>query len=293
MIPLFVLFVGAVVIGLAPILTKGGMGDGGVGPAAAAFWRTALAAPVFWAACRLAGDGRAAAPGSGGTLRLAPGLFFAADLVSWHASFRYTTTANATLLANLAAAIVPLAGWLWLGERLGGRFAAGAALALLGTGLLVGAGIGSEGRLVGDGLATLTAVFYAGYLLSVKRLRARFSMPAIMLWSSLTAAAVLAPVAVLLGERLVPGTASAWKSLAALALFCQILGQGAIVYALAHLPVGFSAVALVVQPVVVAVIGWALLGEALGLLQVAGGALVVVGIVLARLGSAPAQETGN
>ena len=61
MIPLLWLFFGASAIGFAPLLTKWGMGDGGVGPAAAAFWRMTLAAPVFWAAYRLK-EGKQASP---------------------------------------------------------------------------------------------------------------------------------------------------------------------------------------------------------------------------------------
>ncbi len=290
MIPLLALFAGVFAIGFAPILAKWGMGEEGVGPAAAAFWRMALAAPVFWVVYRFREKGRCAPPRPDWTLRVAPGLFFAADLVSWHAAFHHTTTANATLLANLAAAGVPLIGWLWFKERFTVRFALGALTALAGTALLVGSGVAlGAGRLRGDFLACLTAVFYSGYLLSAKRLRERFSTVAIMAWSSVAASMALAPAAVLLGERFVPGSVRAWVSLAALAIVCQVLGQGAIVYALAHLPAGFSAVGLVVQSVVVALLGWGLLEETMTPLQLAGGALVMTGVVQARLGSRAEQ----
>lgn len=285
MIPLLALFAGAFAIGFAPLLTKWGMGAGGVGPAASAFWRMALAAPVFWVVSRRGGRGGEAASGPEWLLWAGPGLFFAADLVTWHTAFHHTTTANATLLVHLAAVTMPLAGWLWFGERFTGRFFVGAASALVGTALLVGLGEGRPGHLRGDALACLTAVFYTGYLLSVKRLRARHAMPEIMFWSSVSAALALAPAAAVLGEPFIPSSSRAWASLVALSVVCQVLGQGAIVYALAHLPAGFSAVGLVVQPLVAALLGWAFLGEALGPLQMAGGALVIVGVVLARLGS--------
>ena len=64
-----------------------------------------------------------------------------------------------------------------------------------------------------------------------------------------------------------------------------------IVYGLAHLPSGFSSVALLVQPVVAALLAWILLSEALGALEALGGAVVLAGIVTARLGSRRPAKT--
>jgi len=87
------------------------------------------------------------------------------------------------------------------------------------------------------------------------------------------------------GERILAATGRGWAVLAALAVFCQVGGQGLIVHALAYLPVSFSSVALLVQPVATALFGWALLGERIGPLQGAAGCLVLLGVCLARLGS--------
>ena len=58
-----------------------------------------------------------------------------------------------------------------------------------------------------------------------------------------------------------------------------------ITYALADLPAAFSSVGLLLQPVAAALLAWAILGEALGWWQALGGAVVLIGIVLARRGS--------
>jgi drug/metabolite transporter (DMT)-like permease len=65
----------------------------------------------------------------------------------------------------------------------------------------------------------------------------------------------------------------------------QLLGQGLMNYALAHLPASFSSVALLVQPVMAAVFAWLLLGEGLDWAQAGGGAVVLAGIWLARRAS--------
>jgi len=61
-----------------------------------------------------------------------------------------------------------------------------------------------------------------------------------------------------------------------------VLGQGLIAYALAHLPATFGAVGLYVQVVAAGVYAWLLLGERLAPVQIAGGAVVLAAIALAR-----------
>jgi drug/metabolite transporter (DMT)-like permease len=102
--------------------------------------------------------------------------------------------------------------------------------------------------------------------------------------SSVTALALL-PAAIASGDVLLPQTASGWSILLGLALISHAAGQGLIAYALAHLPASFSAVSLLLQPVLAALFAWTLLGEALGVMQLAGGVVVLTGIALAQRAS--------
>ena len=54
---------------------------------------------------------------------------------------------------------------------------------------------------------------------------------------------------------------------------------------LAQLPAAFSSVALLLEPLVAAVIAWPLFGEHLGPVEIAGGVLVLAGIYVSRRGS--------
>ena len=286
------LILGACCIGLAPVFPKLALDaeqllpGGGLGIIATAFWRTALAAPVFW---WLHLRFRAAAH-HGSTVRLKllwlPGIAFAADLAAWHKAFEYTTLANATLLANLASILVAIVGYVWLRERLGWTFVIGAGVAFAGTSVLLGVDL-AEGRdpLIGDGLGLLTACFYACYLLLVKMLRRDFSAPRIMAYSSSVSAVWLLVIAYVSGEQLVPQTWQAWSSVAALAFVSHIGGQGLIAYALAHLTASFATLSLLVQPLVTAAVSWVLFAQVLSPLQIGGGLLVLCGLVVARRGS--------
>lgn len=280
---LFSLFAGATCIALSPIWVR----VSEVGPTASAFWRVALAVPLLWALFAFKSKGRKTLDKGQFGLLLAAGFAFAGDLAFWHWSIQYTSVANSTLLANLASIFVTLAAWVLWKQRPSSLFLAGLAAALLGVGLLVRASLGfSPNAILGDGLGVVTAMFYAWYLLSVKGLRDQgASTLQLMAVTTTITAIILLPIALISGEALLPAGAAGWLKLLGLAWISHAAGQGLIANALAHLPAGFSSVGLLFQPVMASLFAWILLGEPLVALQIAGGAVVLAGIYLARRGS--------
>jgi drug/metabolite transporter (DMT)-like permease len=285
-IALAALLCGAVGIAFAPIFVR--LSE--LGPTATAFHRLALALPALWLWRHV--ESRGARPTARPASRsdylglVVAGLLFAGDLAFWHWSIRFTTVANATLLANFAPVFVTLTAFALFGERFSRTFLVGMALALVGACVLMGRSFTlSLTHLLGDALGIVTAVFYAGYIVAVGRLRARFSTATIMAWSGLVTCAALLPVALLSGESLIATTAFGWAMLLGLALVSHAGGQSLIAYALAHLPAAFSSVSLLLQPAVAALLAWIILGEALGPWQALGALIILVGIYLARRGS--------
>jgi drug/metabolite transporter (DMT)-like permease len=199
----------------------------------------------------------------------------------------YTSVANSTLLANLAPIFVTLAGWLFWRRAVTRLFIAAMVIAIIGMLVLVGPNFAAGGtKLLGDALGALTAVFYAGYLLSIKAARdAKASTAKLMAWSTTITAVALLPIALLSPQSFIPQSAYGWSILVSLALVTQIMGQGLIAYAFAHLPASLSSVSLLIQPVTAVIFAWALFGEAIGALQFTGGAIVLAGIWLARKSS--------
>jgi drug/metabolite transporter (DMT)-like permease len=97
-------------------------------------------------------------------------------------------------------------------------------------------------------------------------------------------AALLLPLALASGEALLPQGTAGWLKLLGLAWISHSAGQGLIAYALAQLPAAFSAVGLLLQPVIAAGFAWLLLAEPLSAMQCAGGGVVLFGIYLAHRG---------
>jgi drug/metabolite transporter (DMT)-like permease len=277
------LLAGGCAIAFAPILVR--LSD--TGPVASAFWRTALAAPLLWlGTLKDTPRGRNAANAHWIAL-LAAGLFFASDLGVWHWSIIWTSVANSTLLANLAPIFVTLAGWLFWKRHVTRTFLFGMCVAIAGMFILVGPHFGTGGtQLLGDALGAFTAIFYAGYMLAIKVARDDgASTVRLMAWSTSITAIALLPVALLSPQPFLPHGMNGWLVVIALAIVTQILGQGLIAYAFAHLPASLSSVSLLIQPVVAAFVAWRLFGEAVGPAQFVGGAVVLGGIWLAKKGS--------
>jgi drug/metabolite transporter (DMT)-like permease len=307
-----VALLGATAIGLAPIFVRWSE----TGSTATAFWRVALSLPFAWVWMMaerrggrgfwfwVLGEGTEGTSGEnlrfeigdlkGGEARAArfdwrlfvPGIFFAGDLAVWHVSIAWTTVANATLLANCATIFVTLIAWLFFGEKFRWLFPVGMIAAIVGAAVVVQASFAVSSQAVrGDLLGLVTALFYAGYQLSTKRLRARHATGKIMFWSGVAMTVILLAVTLLFGEKIFPDSARGWWVLIGLALVSQVAGQGMITWALAHLPSGFTSVTLLWQPVVAAFVAWLAFGEVLTPWQAVGAVVVLGGIWLAKMGS--------
>nr|WP_084044254.1 DMT family transporter [Ensifer sp. WSM1721] len=278
------LLIGGAAIGGSPIFVR--LSE--VGPMATAFWRVALALIplVVWSQLRNgAATDKPPQRLSDYALLVLPGVFLAIDLGAWHLSLTMTSVANATLLANVAPVFVTLASWVLFRSPVSGIFVAGLVTAIAGVIVLKGgpAALGG-GDIAGDGIAIIAAMFYAGYILAIGRLRSRFSTNRIMLWSTASAAACMLPMAFFTEPSLLPPSAFGWAMLIGLAFVSHAGGQVAITYALAYLPPAFSSLTLLLQPVVAALLAWVLLSEPVGLMQAIGGAIVLIGILIARRG---------
>ncbi|MGE0164702.1 MAG: DMT family transporter [Dongiaceae bacterium] len=291
--PLIILVIGAVAISFAGPLVR--LSE--VGPAATGFYRFLLALPFLWLWMMLAAP-RSAPPEPRRTGRLdlryvaLGGLFLGLDLAVWNWAIHLSSVSNATLLGNAAPIWVALAGWLFFRERFTWAFLVGLILAVVGIGLLLGGSFSlSIDHAVGDVLGVIAGVLWGAYIMTIGRLRGRFSTATIMFWGSVVCCPVLLSAALILGEDLAPETPAGWLDLVGLAFVCQVAGQSMVAWALAHLPSSFAAVALLVNPVSATVLAWAILREPVGLQQIVGGVIVLTGILLTRNNTPRAERT--
>jgi drug/metabolite transporter (DMT)-like permease len=220
-------------------------------------------------------------------LALLAGVFFAGDLTSWHHAIEYVGAGLSTVLGNLSVLVVGFVAWLFLGERPSRSVLIALPIVLAGVVLISGlADSGAYGSNPGLGvvLGVMTAFFYAGYLLVIRRSGRDERRPAgPVAIATLSTALVAGAVGVPLGELdLVPSwPAHGW--LLAYGVTSQFLGYVLISVSLPRLPAVVTSIILLAQPVATVILAIILLGEAPSPAQLAGVALVVGGIALATL----------
>ena len=288
------IIVGATATALNPVFVR--LSD--LEPAGSAFHRMAWALPLMWAWMSLENKASPVAPSRGlrndRWLLIVCGLFFAADLTALHWSIRLTSVANAILFLNAQPIYVVLGAWVLFGERVSAGFLAGVATAMAGAAVMLGrsAELGGE-RLLGDALGVVAGVCYAGYILTASRLRARTSSATINAWTCLIACPPLLAVALATGQGVIPNSATGWALMIGLGVISQACGQGFIVWGMAHLRAGFSAVVLLMAPVASAIFAWVLLAESMTAAQIAGIVVVLGGIYMAHRASLAIQKAGS
>lgn len=276
------ILIGGVAIGSAAIFMR----LSPVAPSAAAFWRMALSVPVFALFVAFNPSVRQQLK----TLRAYDlklivwvGFWFAVDLFFWHWAVQETTVANATLLANLASVFTVVAGYFLFKERFSKLFLAGLTMALLGAATLVGQNAAiSPDYLFGDFLGLMTSFALTGYVICAAKARQSVPTNTLMVGSALVTSVLLLPIALAAEGNFTPPTVEGWFPLLGLALVTHVMGQGLIIYGLAHISAALGAIGLLIQPVVAAILAWAIFGEALGALHLVGGGLILAGIWLSQ-----------
>jgi drug/metabolite transporter (DMT)-like permease len=285
------LCLGAVAMGVSPIFVRFAAAD--VGPFASAFWRVALSLPVVYAWMRIE---EATAPASAPRVSFSKasilaGLAFTGDLFFWHLSILSTTVANATFFATTAPLFVILIVWLVMRQRVSKGTIAGLLFCLLGGGALIGQSLQVDpARIQGDLYGIATAFFFGLYFIFVGRARETAGAARVTFEAGAVTAAALLVIAPLLDTRIVPQTWQGIAALTAMAFLSQAGGQGLLALALGRLPPVFSSLVIFLEAVAAALLGWLILNEALTLIQTMGGALILIGIWVAR--PRPGAPTG-
>lgn len=279
------ILLGGVAIGSAAVFMR----LAPVSPPSSAFWRVAISVPVLGLLFLIKQKRNPSPAQKQETTKpmiwpmVWVGLWFAADLFFWHWSVMRTTVANATLLAILASVFTIAIGFLFFGQRVSRVFLLGLVLALTGAVFLVGQNFAFKtDYLFGDFLGLLTAFALTGYLITASRARQQCDTIELMLGSAFFCALALLPIALWQDGAFIPAAPTGWLPLLGLAVVTHCMGQGLLVYGLAHVPAAVGAIGLLIQPVVAAVFAYFVFAEALGLLQIFGGILILGGIAVTQ-----------
>ena len=230
-------------------------------------------------------------------LTLAAGVLLGIHFATWITSIGLTTVAASVTLVTTAPLWVALFAWLFTGltpsfSVLAGVVMAVAGAAVIGFGDLVG-GVAAAGNapLVGDGLALVGAASVSGYLLlgrAVQRSGVRLDAYAGVAYA--TAAVVLAPLPLLLGQAYTGYPLPTLGWIALLALVPQLIGHTGINYAMRHLEPTLVTTLILLEPIGSGLLALLIFGEVPSFVTMLGAAVLLAGVVFtARSSGAPVQ----
>jgi len=256
----------------------------GVSPATGVFFRCLYGLPILLLVA--AGEWRTLGPMSRRaiTMCVVAGVFFGADLITYHYAINAMGAGLGTVMGNLQVVVVAVVAWLVLGERPRREVMAAIPVMLVGVVLIsgvIGGGAYGANPQLGVAIGLVTATAYSGYLLVIRRASPdhRPAGPVAI------ATAVTGICAALFGAAigdvdLVPKLPS-HAYLLALGICSQSIGYLLIQASLPKLPAVITSVLLLVQPVTTVVLGAILLAELPSTVQLAGVGLVLVGLATA------------
>lgn len=224
-------------------------------------------------------------------LMLGAGAAVAVYQLCFFAAVEDTGVAVGTVVAlGSAPALAGALGRIVLGTPLTRRWALSTALATVGVALLVAGGQAATVSVPGVLLALGAGAGYAGYTVAAKRrLDAGLSPEAAMAGAFGTGGLLLAPVLLVAGPGFLGSLDGAllilWLGIVPTALAYVAFARG-----LRRLGTGEVATLTLAEPLTAAALGAVVLGERPGALAVAGGALVLLGLVALAL---PTRTRGS
>jgi drug/metabolite transporter (DMT)-like permease len=219
------------------------------------------------------------------TLMSACGFFFALDLILWHRSVIYVGPGASTILANFQVFFLAGFGVVMLKERLSLRYLVALPLGFSGLFLIIGgdwAALSANAK-QGVFLGLLTALVYASYLLTLRKLQALYGE----ISPFVTMAVVSITTSVFLGISMVLEKASfavpdmpslAW--LVCYGLFGQVFGWVLISKSIARVDAARSGLILLLQPSLAFVWDVLLFHRPAGILEISGCVLALWAIYM-------------
>lgn len=215
---------------------------------------------------------------------LAAAALLALHFGAWIASLGMTTVLRSTALVALQPVFAGLLGRA-LGDRVSPWMYVGAAVSLGGTWVLVGGGTEvGDGSLAGDALALVGAGAAAGYLAVGRSVRADVPLRSYLGSVHVLAGAMLLAVAAVFVLPLeVAPSVAAIASVLYLGLVPGVVGHGLFNWVVRHAPVDRVALAILLEPVGATLLAWAVLGHGVTGREVAGAAVVLLGVGLGAL----------
>ncbi len=209
------------------------------------------------------------------------GLLVAFGFIAQTAGLVITTPSRSAFIVAVSSVLAPLIALAWLGERPTWLTAVALALATLGIYLLTAPDAGGLNR--GDLLTLVCAACFGGQIVAVSELSRRYDARRLVFTQVAGTALVAALATALFEHPHIHWTPRFVGALGYTVLFASTISFLLQMRAQRAMSAARAALIFCFEPLFAAVTSWFVLGERLSLLQWGGGALILVGMVIAEL----------
>ena len=275
------LALGATLIGFAPIFVK--WSD--LSPAAITFWRMLLALPLLTCFNYVINEKIFFRVKSKKTIfyTALASLAFTTDLTLWHYSMNITSVANATIIVNSAPIFVALLAFIIYKELPAKGFGKSFLITYVGIiGLIIFSNNYANGKIFGDLLCMIAAIFYAVYLLIISKLNKETSLNIIFYTTFFCCLFSLMPI-MINSKSFIPISNFEWINMFLMAFLCQFGGQFLITFGIGKISASNGSIGLLMQPLTATLLAALIFSEILNLMQIVFVFITLAGIYLARL----------
>ena len=283
-----ILTFGAMLIGFAPIFVKWST----LSSSAISFYRMLLAIPfLFLLNYALNKRFRFTVKNKKTILYAAiASLAFTTDLTLWHYSMDITSVSNATIIVNSAPIFVAILGFIFFNERLSKTFIRSFLITYIGIiGLIYYSNNYINGKVLGDILCLVAALFYAVYLLVIAKLGKENSLNIIFYTTLFCCLFSIVPM-LIQGGNMVPASKFEWINLLLMAFLCQFGGQYFITHGIGKISASEGSIGLLMQPITATILAAYLFNEILNITQIIFVFVALFGIYLARINLSSNQQ---
>lgn len=253
----------------------------GLGTEQTLAFRFVLAAVGMWVLAIVLGQNPARLRRSEiGTLIVLGALIYTGQALTYFTALRTLPASLVVLIAYIYPSMVVLAGWLFLRRSISVWHAFALVATFLGVALLVG---GAQFQVAwGLVFAIASPMVYTGYILLGERVMS--SVPAVGASAVIMSGAAVAfcILAALQHELRLPATVQQWGVAFGIALFPTMIAISLFLASLPRIGAARASLLSTVEPVVTVLLAAALLGDRLSPVQLMGGALVLLAVVMVQ-----------
>ena len=220
------------------------------------------------------------------------GFVNAADYVVGTIGLKETSIANNCIIGNLSPVWVGLAMVFIFKKKLSLRYWLGMGLALVGSVLVIGNNFYTLNFHfnIGDLCSAASSIFYAAYFVFTEKGRKYFSASEFFTMMLYSTCVWLLLLNIIQGNSFTNYDTQTWIFFFVSAIVCQLIGQYAISASLGYISSEIVSITMLMHPILMTMLAYPILGEAVNMVQVLGGLITFAGVILVNKEKAAAKE---